>query len=179
MRDIPNTYLFCDLDGTLIKENSLKLLVAASKKNRVELFALLASSKFKRNVFKVRITEICEGVLLSPTLNQDVLRYLNVNRNNYTSIFLATAAEYKSANQIATKFFRFDGIIGSDLENNRKGRRKLESIKAVTKEAPFDYIGDSFSDLIIWRKANRALCVKEKKTVFLAARILRIELGVI
>jgi phosphoglycolate phosphatase-like HAD superfamily hydrolase len=155
------------------------MLIKESNKTKIQLLQLLATSAFRRNIFKVKLSQTCQGINLNPTVNLGVVEYIEKNKKANTKVFLATAAEYNSAVAIVKNIYKFDGIIGSDNNINNKGLRKLRSIQRIAKDATFTYIGDSKSDLAIWRKSEKSVCVEDRKITIFLARVLRIKLEVI
>jgi 4-hydroxybenzoate polyprenyltransferase len=63
----------------------------------------------------------------------------------------------------------FDTVLGSDGQRNLKGREKLKTIVDVCGEE-FDYVGNSSSDLAIWRDCRYAILVNTSKRVERSAR---------
>jgi 4-hydroxybenzoate polyprenyltransferase len=66
-------------------------------------------------------------------------------------------------------FGLFDTVLGSDGQRNLKGREKLKTIVDVCGEE-FDYVGNSRSDLAIWRDCRQAILVNASGRVERSAR---------
>lgn len=86
--------------------------------------------------------------------NMDLIAFLRERKSNGAEIILATAANMKIANQIASHLGIFDHVIASDASTNRKGTVKLDAIREYAGDRAFMYIGDSVADLPIWAEAD-------------------------
>src|SRR5205814_10664015 len=76
---------------------------------------------------------------------------------------LATAADEKTARQVAGHFRIFTDVIATDGEENVKGPRKLAKLLEKFGEKGFDYAGNSEADLPIWRAASEAILVNASR----------------
>src|SRR5215510_14641689 len=81
----------------------------------------------------------------------------------------ATASDYQQACTVAEPLGLFDTVLGSDGRRNLKGREKLKTIVDVCGK-DFDYIGNSSSDLAIWRDCRHAILVTTSRRVERSAR---------
>jgi hypothetical protein len=84
-------------------------------------------------------------------------------------LVLATASDYHHACVVVEPLGLFDTVLGSDGQRNLKGREKLKTIVDVCGEE-FDYVGNSSSDLEIWRSCRHAILVNASKRVERSAR---------
>ena len=70
----------------------------------------------------------------------------------------------------------FDAVLASDGRTNLTGRRKLLAVSRHLDGAAFVYVGNSKTDLAIWRGAASGICVNARPRVArAAARATRIE----
>jgi 4-hydroxybenzoate polyprenyltransferase len=134
-----------DLDGTLIKTDTLVeglVSVVSSRSGLMHLGTLLTSSKAR---LKQRVAEIagCAPDLLP--YDTELIAYLKKKRQEGHYLVLATAADARIANSVASHLGIFDEVICSDVGNDR-------------------------SDLPIWRAAAGVVTVNASRGVTEAAR---------
>ena len=163
--------LIVDLDGTLIDGDTLHLSLAALARRRpwvvplLPFVALTGRAQFKRFVAD-RVT------LSASTLpyRVDVVDFVVRERATRRPVLLATAADHRIAESVASHLALFDGVIASDGRHNAKGIGKLESIRARLGESPFDYVGDSMADVPVFRAARRSYLVRPGASLSSAVR---------
>jgi 4-hydroxybenzoate polyprenyltransferase len=102
----------------------------------------------------------------------ELLDYLQHQHAQGRKIYLATASDRTLACAVAARFGLFDGVLASDGHHNLKGSRKLEAIRQLVGDAPFDYAGNDRADLRVWSHARHALVVNAPARV--AARAARL-----
>src|SRR6202008_3628977 len=90
--------------------------------------------------------------------NSPLLEWLNGQRAINRELLLVTATDESLANKVADHLGMFDRVIASDGRQNLKGKRKLESLRQQVP-GEFDYVGNSWSDLDIWRHSASAITV--------------------
>ena len=150
--------LVVDLDGTLIKVNSLQeAFVQLLAKQPLAALRALFLLKDGRASFKAAVAD---RVLLDPAalpFDEKVLAAMKEARAKGRKIYLATAANGLFATAIANSIGNIDGIFASDGETNLKGKTKAELLVAVFGEHGFDYIGNSKADLPVWKAARNVL----------------------
>jgi 4-hydroxybenzoate polyprenyltransferase len=88
-----------------------------------------------------------------------VASYLERSRADGRRLVLATAANRVYAEQVAAHMNIFDEVIASDRDRNLKGPVKADVLVERFGHGGFDYLGDSRSDLPVWRAARGALVV--------------------
>jgi 4-hydroxybenzoate polyprenyltransferase len=81
------------------------------------------------------------------------------------TLVLATAADRFIADAVAAHVGLFSVVVASDGFNNLSGRRKLEALQNRFGATGFAYIGNSSSDLPIWREAREAVVVGAPRRV--------------
>jgi phosphoserine phosphatase len=152
--------LIVDLDGTLIDGDSLHLSLALLVRRRpwvvpvLPFLVLRGRARFKRYV--------CSHVSLDPAslpYRTDVLDFVTRERATGRRVILATAADERIAQAVASHLELFDSVIASDGRHNAKGGGKLASIRRHIGPDAFDYIGDSMADLPVFRAARRSYLV--------------------
>ncbi len=152
--------LCVDLDGTLVRTDTLWEAIAGLVKRRPWLLFLLpvwlmgGRARMKR--------EVSCRFQLDPALlpyRSDLLDFLKQEREAGRRIVLATAADKEIAEGVADYVGLFDEVIASDGESNLKGTHKREHLVERFGEGGYCYAGDSPSDLPVWRGAGSAIPV--------------------
>jgi 4-hydroxybenzoate polyprenyltransferase/phosphoserine phosphatase len=165
--------LFVDLDGTLIKGDLL--LESGIALLRHSPLALLRAPYWLlhgRAALKAQIARRVHLATEELPATSDLLAYLRHERAQGRKIYLATASDRILACAVAERFGLFDGVLASDGRSNLKGSRKLDAIREVVGDAPFDYAGNDRADLRVWRHARHALVVNAPPRI--AARAARL-----
>ena len=162
--------LVVDLDGTLLRTDLLLESALHLIKQKpwlgvlIPLWFLKGRAYLKRRIFRlVRI-----DVSLLP-LNQEVLAWLRDEKMRGRYLVLATASDRDQARLVVEPLVLFDAIMGSDGQRNLKGRNKLHAIVEECGEK-FDYVGNSSSDLKIWKGCRHAVVVNASPQVERSAR---------
>lgn len=162
--------LFIDLDGTLVKSDLfIESLLALVQQAPWCLF--LTPFWLMRGVARLKY-EVAMRVVLKIDrlpLQEDLVAFLNKAAGQGRPVYLATASTRLLAEQTADTIGLFSGVLASDDRTNLKGLQKLEAIRRLS-EGPFDYAGNSRSDLLVWRHAHRGIVVNPELGVCAAAR---------
>jgi 4-hydroxybenzoate polyprenyltransferase len=153
--------LCVDLDGTLIRSDVLlESLLLLMKRN--PLYLILAVSWLLRGG-KARLkAEIAARVQLNPAAlpyNKELLAWLKSERGTGRELWLCTAANVRLADKVADHLGLFDGVIASDEQINLAGERKAQQLVERFGHGAFDYCGNEWRDLAIWRCARGAIIV--------------------
>jgi hypothetical protein len=149
-----------DLDGTLVSTDTLheqlRLLV---RKGPLAWPSVLLALFRGRGPFK---RALARAVNLRPdTLpyNEALIAYLRSQASEGRRIVLATAADQAVADQVAQYVGIFDAALGSDGRSNLKGQAKLAAIRSHLAGEPFEYAGNSWDDVPVWKDASGAILV--------------------
>lgn len=154
--------VICDLDGTLVRVNTMELqLRQAIRESKVSIFCLVLSITRGRIAFKKKLTELVPVLDKEPVPNSAVILLLQEFRNENREIYLVSASEHNFVCALGMKLFQFDGIIGTS-EVNLKGINKAKTLVQKFGTKNFEYIGDSFSDVHVWREAYSGFAVSPK-----------------
>lgn len=157
-QDLP---IFVDLDGTLLKTDTIFELLILLLKHKFSSFLLSPFWLLKgRSYFKAKISK---HVKIDPKLlpyNLKFLNYLRKQARKGRLIYLATGSFHAEAKAIADHLGIFNDVLASDDSTNLIGLNKLKAIKAFTNNGPFIYAGNSGVDLIIWNEADQAIVVR-------------------
>lgn len=153
--------LCVDLDGTLIRSDVLlESLLLLMKRN--PLYLILAAGWLLLGGKSRLKAEIAARVVLNPAAlpyNKDLLAWLNSERAAGREIWLCTAANVQLAEKVAQHLDLFDGVIASDSRVNLAGKRKADQLVERFGHGGFDYCGNEWRDLAIWRRARGAIIV--------------------
>ena len=149
--------LIVDYDGTYIKVDSLVesffiLLLTKPFKAILLLKYIKNIPKFKRYVLETNKS----GDLIPK--NIEVLEFLKVEKKIERSIHLVSGSNESFIKESLDEDSIFDSIHGTSENINLVGKKKLGFIKSEISE-DFDYIGDSFKDIPIWKASNKAYVV--------------------
>src|SRR5882724_2011077 len=150
--------LCVDLDGTLIRSDlSIESLLAALRAN----FSLFLRLPFiladGRAALKSALAERVEIDPAQLPYNKDVVAFLAKQRAGGRQIVLASASHRHLVEAVAGHLGLFDVVEATDGEINLKGACKADRLVARFGERGFDYIGDSATDIPVWRHARPVL----------------------
>jgi 4-hydroxybenzoate polyprenyltransferase/phosphoserine phosphatase len=153
--------LCVDLDGTLIRSDVLlESLLLLLKRNPLYLFLavgwLLRGGKAR---LKAEIAARVEFNAAALPYNRDLLAWLESERSTGRALWLCTAANVRLAEKVAEHLNLFDGVIASDDRLNLAGQSKAERLVERFGEGAFDYCGNEWRDMAIWRCARGAIIV--------------------
>jgi 4-hydroxybenzoate polyprenyltransferase/phosphoserine phosphatase len=172
--EAPAEVLFVDLDGTLIQTDLLhESLVIMSRKSIGLLLRTILRLRHGRAAFKRAVSEAVTPEISMLPFRTEILDFISEQRLQGRKVILATAADSMWAQRVADELGVFDGFLASDGAHNLKGTAKLEAIQAFCREhryAQFDYIGNSYVDLPIWRKAQGVYLVAPSASLMTEVR---------
>ncbi len=162
--------LVVDLDGTLIKTNSLdETLLDTLRRNPFELWKLPYKLIIGRAAFKAFLARNSSLDVETLPIRGDFLEYLSRQAEAGRAVVLATAADRRIAEAVAARFPFISEVIASDGTRNLKGRAKA---RALSERFPggFIYAGDSSADLPVWRESKGSILVDASSRVFRKVR---------
>lgn len=166
-----NVSLCVDLDGTLIKTDTLIESVLMLLRNRPADFVRLP---FWLAGGKARLKkEIAQRVELDVDLlpgNRKLIDHVRKQKEAGRYVALVTASNEKIANRVAERFGLFDDVLASDGKHNLRGAAKLKAMQVRYGLDGFDYAGNDRTDLRVWAHARQALIVNPDLGVEKAAR---------
>ena len=153
--DIP---LVVDLDGTLIKTDTLHeaFFQLVSRRPFQALHALFAITR-GRAEFKAAIADYIVPDPDTMPVSGEVLETIRQAQISGRKVYLATAADRRFAETIASAIGKFDGVFASADGINLKGKVKADRLVAAFGEHGFDYVGNDTADIPIWRVARKAM----------------------
>jgi len=170
--------LCVDLDGTLITSDSLiQGLFEFLRRNPLNMFPVLGWSLRGRALLKKRIGERVGLNAASLPYNRELLGYLRDEYSRGRSLVLCTAANEQVAGNVVAHLGIFCMVFSSNGKENLKGRAKLRVLERRFGTRQFDYAGDSWADLAVWRRARSAIVVNASPWTVLALRVLGVRIS--
>lgn len=91
--------------------------------------------------------------------NHELIDWLRQQRTQGRKLILCTGSHISIATTISSHLDLFDEVIGSNGHVNLSGIGKAEILEERFGQAGFDYVGNSFADLAVWKCARRAIVV--------------------
>ena len=158
--DSPRIPLCVDLDGTLIRTDTLiESFFALLRKNFLYIFLVPIWLMGGKANFKEQIARRVDlNVALLP-YHEEFLSFLREQQKEGRRLVLATAANKKYADAIASNLGIFEAVFSSDAKTNLSATRKLQRLQLDYGDRGFDYAGNSHDDMAILSKARHALLV--------------------
>lgn len=151
--------LIVDVDDALIRGDllveGLARLLAAAPLNLCLLPFWLGAG---RAALKRRVAS---AVTLPPdtlVFNPAVLETIDSARNEGRPVYLASASDELCVAPLADRVGA-DGYFASDGKENLAGAAKAQKLVARFGAQGFDYVGNEWRDLAVWRQARRAIAV--------------------
>ncbi len=138
--------LCVDLDGTLVKSDTLVDSVLAMARHRPgELLHIPGWLAQGKAAFKRHVTAAVDLDVAHLPYNQALLEFLRVQHGQGRAIYLATAADRRLAERVAEHLGIFAGVLASDGATNLAGGNKLAAFREHFGER-FCYIGNARPD---------------------------------
>jgi 4-hydroxybenzoate polyprenyltransferase/phosphoserine phosphatase len=159
--------LCVDCDGTLVKTDLLHEAVFLLFKVSLVSLVMLPIWLFKGKAYlKHRIALLVEPDYGSLPYNSDVLALIKTAKEEGRKVLLVTASPARWANGIAQHLGLFDQVLASSEEMNLAGEAKELALVRMFGKGQFDYVGDSSSDLKVWRSSRQSIVVGRKSRMF-------------
>ncbi len=156
--------LCVDLDGTLIKTDLVwESIARLLRRNPLRLLLILFWWMRGRAFLK---QQLAKRVSIDPATlpyNKPFLAFLREQNKAGRKLVLATAFDQKGAVLVANHIGLFDEVFASDGKTNLRGKNKLKVLTEKFGERGFDYAGNSFADLAVWRGAREAIVVNASR----------------
>ncbi len=155
-----NQRILCvDLDGTLIRSDMIIECIVTllrSPKSILNIFKWLSKG---RAYFKYELARNTNIDISTLPYNSEVIGLIKREKKLGTKVVLVTAASEVIAEKIAAHLDLFDEVIASTPDINLKGEVKARAMLEHYGNRKFSYIGDSRSDLAVWKVAYTAFTV--------------------
>ena len=165
-RAIDGAPLFVDLDGTLIRSDTLWESFAIALRARPWRTAIgVTALAHGRAALKERLGHLGPIDPAALPYREAFLEWLREEKASGRRIVLATAADRAVAESVANHLGVFDSVLASDGNRNLKGREKLAAIEEASAGGPFDYAGNDESDIPIFARSRQAVVVGAPESV--------------
>ena len=166
VRAIDGAPLFVDLDGTLIRSDTLweSFAIALRARPWRTVLGITAIVRGKA-ALKERLSRLGPIDPEALPYREGFVDWLREEKAGGRRIVLATAADRSVAESVANHLGVFDGVLASDGHRNLKGRTKLAAIEAASEGKPFDYAGNDESDMPIFARSRQAVVVGAPESV--------------
>lgn len=152
--------LCVDLDGTLVVTDTLvELLVQLLKERPWLLPALPFWLTRGRAHFKQEIAKRASLTAATLPYHPAVLAYVSAEHRTGRKLVLATASPWSVAQAVADHVGLFSQIVATKGLSNASGASKARALTALFGERGFEYLGNSRTDLAVWRHAKTASVV--------------------
>ncbi|ANI99683.1 hypothetical protein A8O14_06085 [Polynucleobacter wuianus] len=162
-----------DLDGTLVFTDMLhESALCCFKNNPLSIFMLpiwifQGKAKVKKEL-ALRAATLDVGCL---PYNLQLIDWLKIEKGNGRKLILCTASDEKIAKKIAGYLDIFDEVLASDGALNLAGQNKAAKLAARFGDNGFDYVGNSTSDLPVWKKAKEGVVVSNSRNLIKKAKL--------
>jgi 4-hydroxybenzoate polyprenyltransferase len=170
----PQPVLCVDLDGTLVKSDTLHDSALAVARHRpaallnIPGWLVQGKAALKRhlaNTIQLDVTHL--------PYNRELLQYLQQQHANGRPLYLATAADANTANRIAAHLGLFTGVLASDGQLNLAGKNKLDAFRSRFGDN-FSYIGNALPDLLALQHCVEPMVANPTRGLRAALRSARI-----
>jgi 4-hydroxybenzoate polyprenyltransferase/phosphoserine phosphatase len=163
--------LCVDLDGTLTDSDLLiESFLALIKQNPLYLFHCIAWLLRGKGYLKAQIAaRVTIDVSLLP-YNARLVEFLKQERSSGRDLYLCTASDQRFAEQIASHFGFFKGVMASNETHNLSGTNKAGTLTAEFGAHGFDYCGNARADVPVWKQSRKAIVVGGKSIQAAAQR---------
>jgi 4-hydroxybenzoate polyprenyltransferase len=143
----PGTPLCVDLDGTLVKSDTLvDSTLALARQKPAELLKLPGWLMQGKAALKKHITSAVTLDVTHLPYNRELMQFLEQEHASGRPIYLATAADKVLAERVAEHLDLFTGVLASDGELNLAGKNKLAAFQSRFGDS-FCYIGNASPDV--------------------------------
>jgi 4-hydroxybenzoate polyprenyltransferase len=155
--DVP---LCVDLDGTLLKADSLhELVVRVFKQQPWVLFYLPLWLLRGKHVLKRELARRCQLDVAALPYNSECLAFLRAEKQRGRVLYLVTGAYQDVAQAVADYIGLFDGVFATDTTQNLTGKRKAALLVEKFGVKGFAYAGNDMVDVPVWENAQVAYLV--------------------
>lgn len=162
--------LVIDLDGTLLKTNSLdETFLDALRTNPSALWQLPLKLIIGRAAVKAFLARHSSLDVADWPVRENFLAFVKKHAYAGHHVVLATGADRSIAEAIKARFPFIAEVIATEGESNLKGRTKAQKLRERFPEG-FIYAGNSAADLEVWRSGADCVLVGVTRSVAREAR---------
>jgi 4-hydroxybenzoate polyprenyltransferase/phosphoglycolate phosphatase-like HAD superfamily hydrolase len=167
-RDAATTveFLCTDLDGSILLVDSFwESLLALVGKHFWYVFLIPFWSLRGKAALKHEIARRAALNAAHLPFRTELISFLRQEKSRGAKIILATGADATIGAAVADHLGLFDHVVASDGVTNLTGAKKKEAIRQYIGGKPFDYVGDSWKDIPVWKAANHAILVEPSESL--------------
>jgi len=164
--------LCVDLDGTLTHTDLLiESLLVLIKQNPLFVLYCIAWLMRGKSYLKAQVAaRVAIDVSLLP-YNARFVDFLKKEQSSGRDLYLCTAGDQRFAEQIASHFGFFKGVMASNELRNLSGSTKAGALSAEFGVRGFDYCGNARADVPVWKQARKAIVVGSKNMEAAAQKV--------
>ena len=156
--------LCVDLDGTLVLTDTLHESVFLLLRKNLFYFFPLVFWLFKGvPVFKKEVMQRSRPRAHLLPYHEELMIYLKQEKNKGRKLILVTGTNELMAREISEHVGLFDECLASSISQNLIGDAKHVLLEKKFGPKGFDYIGTSWSDVVVWSGAQQSLLVSSSK----------------
>ncbi len=149
--------LVVDLDGTLARTDTLwEALVSLLRRRPWRILAIPFWLLRGRAYVKARLLAEAPIAVERLPYCEELLTWLRQERQRGRTLLLATASTASVGEAVARHLALFDAVITSSETYNARGEHKLQLLRRLLGERPFEYVGNSPADFPLWEAAVAA-----------------------
>lgn len=153
----PQRPLIVDVDGTLLRSDSLQEAVAANLRHPFALIRASIVLMFRgKAAMKQVLAQTGRTDVSSLPFNTATLTLVQGRVASGGAVYLATGADQSVAESLITRIDGIAGVFASDGVVNLTGVTKAQSLVEEFGEAGFDYAGNSRADIPVWASSHDA-----------------------
>jgi len=162
VEDAPEPVLCVDLDGTLARGDTMIRAGGWLALSRPWLVPPLALWSLRgRGHLKDQIARRTRFDPASLVYHQGLLAWLRAEKDRGRTLVIASGADRRVVAAVARHLGLFDDILASDGSISLTGSRKAAALAA--RFGAFDYVGNSGTDLAVWRHARLCYLVARRR----------------
>lgn len=153
-------FLCVDLDGTILLGDSFLESFLALVGTRpwflffIPFWLLRGKAALKQEISR----RVALHVSTFP-VREELVEVLRQEKGNGKKLVLATGADAKIADAVAQHLGFFDAVLASNGLTNLTGEKKREAIQRMVGGRTFDYVGNSWEDIPVWKAASSSIVV--------------------
>tara|TARA_E500000178_G_scaffold336604_1_gene374783 strand:+ start:88 stop:642 length:555 start_codon:yes stop_codon:yes gene_type:complete len=172
-----NKALFVDLDGTLIKEDlsDLAFLHSLKKFPIKTLFYLFVFLFRGKSYLKNKISKNFDIPFKNLTFNKAAIDFINEQKNRHRVVYLISGSHQILVDQMSRHLNIFFESFGTKENFNMVGYNKVRFIKENLNIHDFDYLGNSYKDIPIWKYTKKAIHTNSSQQLIKTIKTLEFE----
>ncbi|MDA1169242.1 MAG: UbiA family prenyltransferase [bacterium] len=166
MQQLFSTPLCVDLDGTLIKTNTLfEAFLVAIKRNPLRFISLFFATFRGKTYTKHIIGQYAKHESFVWLYNNEFLTYIQTEHAKGRILILATASDIAIANKVASELGIFQEVIASSITTPVNASTKYKVLEERFGNQGFSYAGNSHADIAVWNISSSAIFVHTPKAI--------------